>query len=147
VVAIAPCWRMALFGIHPSGCQKGDEKDRSGHPKGSTPKSSAILGTIAIGLIAAMVSFLPTAYFNWKESRDWTGAIIEDQPFKTSQVWARMLGNLEMTAALNLEPPVAPFAKTWNERVAPKLTPRKLQGKIQANIQHVSRHALGIDEM
>jgi hypothetical protein len=127
LAVIAPCWRLLFRGVALSG--------------------SAVLGTIAVGLIAAMVSFLPTAYHNWKETRDWTGANIEDQPFKTPQIWARMLGGLEMTVVLNLEPPVAPFARAWNERVAPKLTPLKLQEKIQANLQQVDRHPLGLDEM
>ena len=142
LVVMAPCGRL-FFG------QLRQTHALTPNPQASCakPRLPCLAGTLSIGLIAALISFLPTAYFNWRESRDWTGSIIEDQPFKTPEVWARMLGNLEMTAALNLGPPIAPFAKSWNERVAPKLVPAELQSRIQRNLQHVHRHALGIEEM
>src|SRR5262249_53525657 len=87
------------------------------------------------------------AYFNWEKSRDWTGSLIEDQPFKAPQPLVRMFGNLEITLALNLTPPVAPFANAWNDRIAPKFTPAKLQEKFRTNLQHIERNPLGIDEM
>jgi hypothetical protein len=119
-VVIAPCWRLWIRHIG---------------------------GTISVGLIAAAVSFLPAAYFNWRASGDWSGSKLEGLPFETPNSWARVVGNVEVTLAQNLQPPIAPFANAWNQSIAPKLTPSRLQDAIGQNLQMVKGHPLAIEQL
>jgi hypothetical protein len=105
LVVVAPCWRLVL---------------------------RSPLRTFAVGAVCLGTSFLPMAVLNWQQSGDWTGGVAERLPFKGGAAWARIFGNVGITAISNFLPPVAPFAGTWNTRVAPALVPQSLEAPIAA---------------
>jgi hypothetical protein len=94
-----------------------------------------LVGTVLIGVVCAAVSFLPTAVLNSYYCSDWTGARAEHMEFKAAQPWARLIGNSMILAIDGLMPPIAPFARAWNDQVAPHLLPPKLQDAVNRNFQ------------
>ena len=60
--------------------------------------------------LAALASFLPTAFFNWLNCGDWSGMRLEG-PMKS---YAAQLGiNSVNLALLNFSPPIFPFTAQW----------------------------------
>lgn len=89
-----------------------------------------IATTMAVGVLALTVSFLPTAALNWYHCGDWTGAKAQHFNLTGADTAARWFGNAGMTVVNNFTPPVAPFANHWNTKVAPKLVPVGLREKV-----------------
>lgn len=95
-VALCPSWRIPLR-----------------HPLAST----------ALGVVAALASFLPTAFFNWQNTGTWTGFGAESGPAvwwhwgstqaPQSPGWA-IVGNTFYLTVQNLLPPFFPWAGAWN---------------------------------
>ena len=106
LVILAPCWKLPL---------------------------SKIICTAGIMGIALASSFFPTAILNFRHCGDWTGAAAERLQFKAENRWARLAGNAGIVVIHNLMPPIAPFAATWNDRIAPRLLPQKLHAAIGRN--------------
>jgi hypothetical protein len=88
---------------------------------------SKTLGTLTVSAVALLVSFVPTAVLNWAHCGDWTGAAAEHFHFNGANPLARISGNMGIVLVQNLSPPIAPFARIWNEHVATRLVPTKLQ--------------------
>jgi hypothetical protein len=71
---------------------------------------------VAVCLLAALASFLPSAALNAHFSGDWTGLKLEgDQPHGDSAF--RTGANLALVTVQNLTPPVFPLAGAWNRSV------------------------------
>ena len=103
-LALVPSWRIALR-----------------HP----------FGMIAVTAVAALCSFLPSAILNTKYCGDWTGLVIEHQPYGKNPA-VRMALNWMVVSVHNLVPPVFPFARQWNNSLGHTL-PSGLQ---RALIEH-----------
>jgi hypothetical protein len=94
-----------------------------------------IPGTVALAIVCALVSFVPTAALNYEYCRDWTGGKAENMEYRGAQPWARFVGNSMIVAIDSFIPPIAPFARAWNDRVAPHVLPPKIQDAVQRNFQ------------
>lgn len=78
------------------------------------------LVSMAVALVAALSSFLPTAYENHRHSGDWTGMKVAlGEPSPDRQVTVRIMGNTINLLRDNLTPPVFPLASWWNQTVVP----------------------------
>jgi hypothetical protein len=86
-----------------------------------------LLKLAAVLPIAALISFVPTAYFNYKHLGDWTGTKADEMAsFKLQHSAARILANTGVAVLQNFAPPLAPFAGKWNTRVAPHLATHEM---------------------
>jgi hypothetical protein len=91
-----------------------------------TPRSkvpSLIIRYVPIMIIAAAVSFLPTAILNSIYSGDWTGASLEEQNMVADNPFAALAGNAFQLLLQNFCPPFFPWAAWWNAH-APELFPQ-----------------------
>jgi hypothetical protein len=87
--------------------------------------------TVAVLLLVMLISFAPTAVLNQRHTHDWTGGKAEHVEFQSkAAIWARPIGNLCILAVHSFMPPIAPFAKIWNTRIAPKLLPRQVSAQV-----------------
>jgi hypothetical protein len=75
------------------------------------------LAMIPIGVVAATVSFLPTAVLNHVYCGDWTGLSLERTGMSMRNPWVGLWGNLALLALNNLVPPLFPQAGWWNQNV------------------------------
>jgi hypothetical protein len=73
-----------------------------------------IVATIFLILLAALVSFLPTAALNIHYCGDWSGLSIEDKGMDMKNPAVGVWGNALLLAFNNLLPPLCPFAGWWN---------------------------------
>jgi hypothetical protein len=80
--------------------------------------AAALLVTVA----AMVASALPTIYFNWKYSGDWSGAGLTNAGVKHAAIY-RSGANIFSLAQQNLAPPVFPVAAGWNQFVKNHLPP------------------------
>lgn len=110
IIVLAPNWKLAL----------------------KRPLSIAMAGVIAL-----MVSFVPTAIFNIHYSGDWTGGVARGLPGNNSKmhVWARLAGNSAILAISGLTPPVDPFAEWWNDHVANYIGKQPFGKAIDSNFE------------
>jgi hypothetical protein len=76
------------------------------------------MATVATGLVALLVSFLPTAVLNVKHCGDWTGAKAEEIKLGRGDPRVTIPGNVLILALQNFVPPVFPLANWWNEHAA-----------------------------
>lgn len=88
------------------------------------PRTGALLG---YGLLCLPVSFLPTAFLNWKFCHDWTGAVLEASRY-ASTAWVGLAGNSLQLVIHNLAPSVLPNARAWDERLQSFLPTTVLEG-------------------
>ncbi|HXT10157.1 MAG TPA: hypothetical protein VN873_01235 [Candidatus Angelobacter sp.] len=88
--------------------------------------------TVAICVVAAVVSFLPISFLNIKYAGDWTGGVSQHMASSSGTAWARFAGNVSILAINGLTPPVAPFAGWWNSHVAARLAKTSSGQKIDA---------------
>ena len=79
------------------------------------------LATVAVAVVALGVSFVPTAVLNTIYAHDWSGTKTDKMENVPGQHFERIVGNIGVVLVENASPPVAPFARTWNTRIAPKL--------------------------
>ena len=70
--------------------------------------------TLAVLLLAALVSFLPTALLNAHYCGDWSGAKLEPACMVMQNPWAGLWGNGFQILLANFAPPVFPLAGWWN---------------------------------
>jgi len=116
LVLIAPCWRCFRL-------DRGVLSGQGRRPAKVPQVLPMVLGTAVVGAAALLVSFFPTAVGNWRYGGEWTGSRVEKTRIQVIHPVAGPIGNAVWFVAENLAPPVAPFAKAWNQRVAPHLVP------------------------
>ena len=92
-------------------------------------------------LIAALISFLPTAILNVHFCGDWTGAVLESQGLAMNHPLVGIWGNALLLIFNHLVPPLFPLAGWWNEH-ALELLPRFLMTPMLANFEP-GFHAVG----
>jgi hypothetical protein len=97
--------------------------------------------TIGIALIAAAVSFLPTALLNIKYCGDWTGGVLENQGLAMSRPLVGIYGNTLLLLFNNFLPPLCPFAGWWNAH-ALEIFPQFLVAPLVANFE-LGFHMIG----
>lgn len=91
------------------------------------------LATGLVCILAVGASGLPTFYFNWKMSGDWSGAQLSNGGVAHAIVY-RTAANVVSLSQDNLVPPVFPMADHWNRMVKSHLSPdltRKLEALIE----------------
>ena len=74
-----------------------------------------IAGTAVVVLVAAMVSFLPSAILNVHYLGDWSGLSIEHEGMNMKSPVVGILGNAFLLLLDNFVPPFFPFAGWWNQ--------------------------------
>ena len=89
--------------------------------------------TTVVCLISLLASFFPSAWMNQKYSGDWTGAVAEDLPITRANTLVRFTGNLGVVAVHTVLPPIFPPARTWNDRIAPRLVTDSFQNHLLKN--------------
>jgi hypothetical protein len=72
------------------------------------------LRSLAGALLAALVSFVPTALLNLKHCGDWSGGRLEDPLFRMSNPLMGIIGNTVQLAMQNFVLPLFPWARAWN---------------------------------
>ena len=78
--------------------------------------------TLAVLLLAALVSFLPMAFLNIHYCGDWTGAKLEPAFMIMKNPWVGLWGHSFQILLVNFVPPVFPLAGWWNSH-APLFMP------------------------
>jgi hypothetical protein len=73
-----------------------------------------IAATATIILLAALVSFLPTAILNAHFCGDWSGAKLEPSVMVMKNPWVGLWGNSFQILLANFVPPIFPPAGWWN---------------------------------
>jgi hypothetical protein len=76
------------------------------------------LGFAGVLTLAALVSFLPTAYLNWRFCGDWSGLQLEapnDPGIAMANPLVGMWGNGFILLLVNFTPTFFPFAGWWNQ--------------------------------
>lgn len=107
VIALAPGWRLWLKKLHI---------------------------TVAVSLVALVISFVPIAFFNLKHLGDWTGEVSQHMSNNAS-LSKRLAGNVVILTINGLTPPIAPFAGWWNSHVAKRLAATSFGKGIDANFE------------
>jgi hypothetical protein len=104
----------------------------------SRPVASA-----AVAALALCISFLPMALANTRFTGDWAGDPANLGKLKIQDPAYGMAGNGLLLVVGNAAPPVAPFAKGWNE-----LLRRQMESPwFRKLIQHFPRFTLGWNEL
>ena len=86
-------------------------------------------------LVAAAVSFLPTAALNVHYCGDWSGLRLERAGMKMNNPWVGLWGNAFLLLLHNLVPPIFPAAGWWNAS-ALSLLPRAVARPLEANFEN-----------
>ena len=81
------------------------------------------IALVCVLAISALVSFLPTAYFNWKYCGDWTGAKAENIAVGGGDVVLHCANNVVLLTLQNFCPPIFPIADKWNKAVNDHMPP------------------------
>ena len=89
--------------------------------------------TALIAAVAALVSFLPMATLNYRQSGDWTGAVAEGLDFHARNLTVRLGGNLAIFGVDNFLPPVFPVAQWWNTAMLPRLVSAPQRRQLDEN--------------
>ncbi|MEI8234545.1 MAG: hypothetical protein WCH57_07630 [Verrucomicrobiota bacterium] len=76
--------------------------------KGKLPQTAAVAG------ICVVVSFVPLAWENWRNTGDWAGDPTNKGLMKISNPVYGVLGNGLQILSQNVEPPVMPCPQIWN---------------------------------
>jgi hypothetical protein len=77
-----------------------------------------LAATTLVIILAALVSFLPTAILNAHYCGDWSGVKLEGPRMVMKNPWAGVLGNSFQLLMANLVPPLFPLAGWWNQHAA-----------------------------
>jgi hypothetical protein len=80
-----------------------------------------VIRSISVIVLAAGVSFLPTAALNQLNAGQWTGDMNDSTGLQISNPVAGVLGNTLQLGVNTLVPPIFPPAERWNSTVAPTL--------------------------
>lgn len=100
-----------------------------------------LVATVLVLLIAAVVSFLPTAILNYVQCHDWTAANIEPANMTAKNPFVGLYGNAFQLALQNFAPPIFPQAGWWNQHAA-EILPHGFVRSIENNF-HTGFYALG----
>ena len=95
----------------------------------------APLMTVGVMMLAALVSFLPTALLNLQYCHDWSGLSLERAGMAMRAPLVGLWGNALLLLLNNFVPPVFPAAGWWN-RSALNLFPPELVQPLQANFEN-----------
>ncbi len=90
--------------------------------------------TVLVILLAALVSFLPTAILNVHYLNDWSGLSIEHKGLDMKNPAVGVWGNALLIAFNNFLPPLCPFAGWWNQHALTVL-PHFLVAPLVANFE------------
>jgi hypothetical protein len=77
----------------------------------------AMVATILVAALAALVSFLPLAILNQIHCGDWMGTAIEPSVLKMTRPIVGITGNVFQLLVHNLAPPLFPLAGWWNQHL------------------------------
>jgi hypothetical protein len=97
--------------------------------------------TLAVILLAALVSFLPTAILNNHYYGDWSGLSIEHKGMDMKNPVVGVWGNALLIGFNNFLPPLCPFAGWWNQHALTAL-PHFIVAPMLANFEG-GFHAIG----
>lgn len=90
--------------------------------------------TTAVVLIAALVSFLPTAFLNIIYCHDWSGLILERKGMDMKNPFVGIWGNVLLFLMENFAPPFFPLAGWWNQN-ALRILPHAIVAPLVANFE------------
>jgi hypothetical protein len=93
-----------------------------------------MVATVLVSLLAAVVSFLPTAILNIHYLGDWSGLSIEETGMNMKNPLVGIWGNGFVFLLDNFTPPLFPFAEWWNQHASAFL-PHFISAPIAANFQ------------
>jgi hypothetical protein len=99
------------------------------------------LATAAVVVVAALVSFLPTAVLNIIYCHDWSGLNLERAGMDMKNPIVGIWGNALVFLISNFVPPFFPLAGWWNQH-ALSILPHAIVGPLVANFEE-SFHFLG----
>jgi hypothetical protein len=74
-----------------------------------------IAGTVLVAVLAAAVSFLPSAILNIHYLGDWSGLSIEHEGMNMKNAFVGIWGNAFLVLLENFTPPLFPVATWWND--------------------------------
>jgi hypothetical protein len=97
--------------------------------------------TAAIVLVAALVSFLPTAILNIIYCHDWSGLNLEHSGMDMKNPFVGIWGNAFLFLLSNFAPPFFPLAGWWNQN-ALSILPHAIVAPLVANFEQ-GFHILG----
>jgi hypothetical protein len=80
-----------------------------------------IAGTVLTGIIAAIISFLPIAWFCHRNTGDWTGDPANSTKMKLDNPAIGIIGNTLQLIIQNASPAINPLTKPWNHFAAKNL--------------------------
>jgi hypothetical protein len=100
-----------------------------------------LLTTLAVALLAALVSFLPTAILNIYYCHDWSGLKLENAGMDMKNPVVGVWGNSLLFLLDNFVPPFFPAAGWWNQS-ALSILPRAIVAPMAANFE-AGFHRLG----
>lgn len=107
----------------------------SGEPVAGPCLWGRVAITGAVLLLAASVSFLPTAALNRHYCGDWSGLRLERPGMAMKNPWVGLWGNGFLLLLQNLVPPIFPAAGWWNVS-ALSLLPPALVRPLEANFEN-----------
>jgi hypothetical protein len=90
--------------------------------------------TALVILLAALISFLPTAILNFHYLGDWSGLSIEHKGMDMKNPFVGIWGNALLIAFNNFLPPLCPFAGWWNQHALTVL-PHFITAPMVANFE------------
>jgi hypothetical protein len=93
------------------------------------------LATLGVALLAAAVSFLPTAILNIVHCGDWSGLKLERAGMDLKNPWVGIWGNALLLLLHNFVPPIFPAAAWWNASGL-GLLPPAMAGALTANFEN-----------
>jgi hypothetical protein len=99
------------------------------------------VSTIAIGFVAALVSFLPTAILNVVYCHDWSGLNLERAGMGMKNPMVGIWGNAFLFLLGNFAPPFFPLASWWNQN-ALSILPQAMVNPLVGNFEQ-GFHVLG----
>jgi hypothetical protein len=99
--------------------------------------------TIAIALLALIISFLPTAVLNTKITGDWTGDPNNSERIRLKNHLSGLIGNGICAVIENLNPPVLPAARRVNQFIEEHL-PRSIKERLQRDFP---RFQIGLGDL
>src|SRR5258708_5747828 len=91
--------------------------------------------SLGIIILAAAVSFLPTALLNVAYCGDWSGLNLERAGMNMKNPLVGIWGNAFLLLLNNLAPPFFPLASWWNQS-ALSILPHALVGPLVANFEN-----------
>ncbi len=112
----------------------------SGESVPAPPLKGRLAATGGVLLLAATVSFLPTAALNLYYCGEWSGLHLERAGMEMKNPWVGLWGNGFLLLLHNLAPPILPAAGWWNASALSVLPPalaRPLEANFENGFQQV----------